>query len=64
MISENGDYLNSEAVDIHVPTQIGSLKNSEFKLASGISSADGVDTVEIESRGSAELVRLRAYLKS
>jgi LPS-assembly protein len=58
MISENGDYLNSEAVDIHVPTQIGSLKNSEFKLASGISSADGVDTVEIESRGSAELVSL------
>jgi LPS-assembly protein len=58
MISENGDYLSSEAIDVHVPTQIGTLKNSQFKLARGISSADGVDTVQIESRGSAELVSL------
>ncbi len=58
MISENGDYLSSDAIDVHVPTQIGTLKNSKFKLARGISSADGIDTVQIESRGSAELVSL------
>jgi len=58
MISENGDYLASDAIDVHVPTQIGTLKNSEFKLARGIIRGDGVDTVQIESRGSAELVSL------
>ena len=58
MISENGDYLSSESIDVHVPTQIGTLKNTQFKLARGITSADGIDTVQIESRGSAELVSL------
>ena len=58
MISETGDYLASDAIDVHVPTQIGTLRNSQFKLAQGISSADGIDTVQIESRGSAELVSL------
>jgi LPS-assembly protein len=58
MISEKGDYLASDAIDVHVPTQIGTLKNSQFKLARAINSADGVDTVQIESRGSAELVSL------
>jgi LPS-assembly protein len=58
MISENGDYLSSEAIDVHVPTQIGKLKKSQFKLARGLTSANGVDTVQIESRGSAELVSL------
>ncbi len=58
MISEAGDYLASESIDVHVPTQIGSLKNTQFKLARGISSADGVDTVQIDSRGSAEVLNL------
>jgi len=58
MISLNGDYLSSDAIDVHVPTQIGTLKNSQFKLARGISRLDGIDTVQIESRGSAELVSL------
>jgi len=58
MISLNGDYLSSDSIDVHVPTQIGTLKNSQFKLARGISSADGIDTVQIESRGSAEIVDL------
>ncbi|MFT6034295.1 MAG: LPS-assembly protein [Arenicella sp.] len=58
MISDGGDYLASESIDIHVPTQIGTLNNSQFKFARGLSSADGVDTVQIESRGSAELVSL------
>jgi len=58
VISQTGDYLSSDAIDVHVPTQIGTLSNSQFKLASGISSADGVDTVQIESRGSADLVSL------
>ena len=58
VISPTGDYLSSDAVDVHVPTQIGTLTNSQFKLASGISSADGIDTVQIESRGSADLVSL------
>jgi len=39
MISLNGDYLSSDSIDVHVPTQIGTLKNSQFKLARGISSA-------------------------
>ncbi len=58
MISEKGDYLASEAIDVHVPTQIGSMKNSSFKLSQGITSADGIDTVQIQSRGSAEQVNL------
>lgn len=58
MISEGGDYLSSESIDVHAPTHIGEMRNTQFKLARGISSADGVDTVQIESRGSAGLVSL------
>ena len=58
MISLNGDYLSSDSIDVHVPTQIGTLTNSQFKLSRGISSEDGIDTVQIESRGSADVINL------
>ena len=58
MISEQGDYLSSDTVDVHVPTQVGSLTNTKFKLSKGLTSAEGVDTVQIESRGSADVVNL------
>ncbi len=58
MISENGDYLTSEAIDVHVPTQIGTLSNSQFKLARSMSRSGDRDVVKVESRGSAELVSL------
>lgn len=58
MISENGDYLSSDEIDVHVPTQIGSMTNAEFKLSEGLKSEDGVDTAFIESRGSADKVHL------
>ncbi len=58
MISENGDYLASESIDVVAPTQIGTLTNTQFKLAKSLSSADGIDTVQIESRGSAGTVNL------
>ena len=58
MISANGDYISSESIDVHVPTQIGTLKNTEFKMSQGITSEAGIDTVKIASRGSAETVEL------
>lgn len=58
MISENGDYLSSQSIDVHVPTQIGSLTDAEFKLAKSLKSSGGIDTVAIESRGSAGVVNL------
>ena len=58
MISDRGDYLSSDAIDVHVPTQIGTLTNSSFKLARSLTRAEGRDTVQIESRGSADLVSL------
>ncbi|RBP50913.1 LPS-assembly protein LptD [Arenicella xantha] len=58
MISENGDYLASDSIDVHVPTQIGSMTNAQFKLSKGLTSKDGVDTAQIESRGTADLVNL------
>lgn len=58
MISANGDYISSESIDVHVPTQIGTLKNTQFKMAEGITSEEGIDTVAIASRGSAETVEL------
>ncbi len=58
MISPAGDYLSRSAIDVHAPTQIGVLNDTQFKLASGITSADGIDTVEIEARGSADKVNL------
>ncbi|NND82737.1 MAG: LPS-assembly protein LptD [Gammaproteobacteria bacterium] len=58
MISADGHYLSSDSIDVHAPTQIGQLKNTEFKLARSISSEDGVDSVEIEARGSADVVNL------
>ena len=58
LISPNGDYLSADLVDVVTSSSIGSLENAQFKLAKGIKSDDGVDTVEIESRGSAEKVFL------
>jgi len=58
MISESGDYLSSQSVDVHAPTQIGRLVDTQFKLSKGLNSADGVDTVYIDSRGSAGVVNL------
>ena len=58
MISEKGDYLASDSIDVFAPTQIGTLKNTQFKLSKGLTSEDGVDTAKIESRGSAEVVNL------
>lgn len=58
MISENGDYLSSQSIDVHAPTQIGRIQGADFKLAKGMTSADGVDTVQIASRGSASTVDL------
>ncbi len=58
LISEKGDYLASDSIDVAAPTQIGRLTNSQFKLAKSLSTADGVDTVKIESRGSADVVNL------
>lgn len=58
MISEKGDYLSSDTIDVHVPTQIGKMTNAQFKLSKGLSAADGVDTVLIESRGTADVVNL------
>lgn len=58
MISEDGDYLASESIDVHVPTQIGRLSEVEFKLSKGLKRADGIDTVEVQSRGSAGVVNL------
>lgn len=58
IVSENGDYIASESIDVHAPTMIGSLHNSEFKLAKSISSDGKTDTVQIESRGAAEVLDL------
>lgn len=58
MISEKGDYLASDSIDVHVPTQIGSMTNSSFKLSQRLTRAEGVDTVQIQSRGSADVVNL------
>jgi LPS-assembly protein len=58
MISANGDYIASQSIDVHVPSQIGTLKDAEFKLAQGITSEAGIDIVQIASRGSAETVEL------
>lgn len=58
LISERGDYLSSDSIDVVASTQIGTLQNTEFKLAKGLKSADGVDTVQIQSRGSADVVNL------
>ena len=58
IVSEDGNYLSSDSIDVHAPTQIGQLINSEFKLASGMTSKDGVDTVQLAARGSAGVVNL------
>ena len=58
VITETGDYIASDSVDVHLPSQIGTLTNSEFKLAQSLESSDGVDTAYIESRGSADVVNL------
>ncbi len=58
MISEKGDYLSSDSIDVHVPTQIGALTNTQFKLSSGLETEGNVDTAFIESRGSADRVNL------
>ncbi len=58
MISPTGDYLSSSAIDVHAPTQIGVLKDTNFKLAQSLSSSGGVDTVVVAARGSADQVNL------
>jgi len=58
VITATGDYLASDSVDMHVPSQIGTVVNGEFKLAQGIDSEDGVDTAYINSRGRADVVNL------
>jgi len=59
LISPNGDYLSAESIDVVTSTSIGSLENANFKLAKKISSDSGIDTVEIDSRGSADKVLLQ-----
>ena len=58
MISANGDYMASESIDVHAPTQIGTLHDTEFKIAKSMSSEGGIDTVQIDSRGTADIVNL------
>ena len=58
VISPNGDYLSADSVDVVTSTSIGSLENAQFKLAKGLTSEGGVDTVQIDSRGSADKVSL------
>lgn len=58
MISDKGDYLSSQSIDVHVPTQIGQLTDAEFKLSKGLTRANGIDTVEIHSRGAAGVLSL------
>ena len=58
MITDRGDYISSQEIDVYAPTQIGSLTNSQFKLAQSIDSDNGIDTVKIESRGSAGEINL------
>ena len=57
-ISDSGDYISADAVDFTTSTSIGTLSESQFKLAKGINSADGIDTVQIDSRGSAKAIHL------
>lgn len=58
IISEEGNYVSSDSIDVHAPTQIGQLINSEFKMASGMTSENGVDTVQLAGRGSAGVLNL------
>ena len=58
MITEEGSYLAAESIDVHIPTQIGSLQNVDFKLAQSLDRKEGIDTVKIASRGSAGVVGL------
>ena len=58
VITDSGDYIASDSVDVHMPSQVGTLRNAEFKLAESLSSEDGVDTAYIASRGTADVVNL------
>ncbi len=58
IISEDGDYISSDSIDVIAPSQIGSLNNSEFKLATSLTSEGGIDTVEIGARGTAGVLNL------
>ncbi len=59
VITDNGDYISSESVDVHLPSQVGTLTNTEFKLAQSLESGDdGIDTAYIEARGRAAVVNL------
>ncbi len=58
VITEAGDYLASDSVDIHIPSQIGTVVNGEFKLAQNLVSEDGVDTAYMSARGRADVVNL------
>ena len=58
IISENGDYISSDSIDVIAPSQIGTLSGTQFKLANGLTREGGIDTVVIGSRGSAETLNL------
>lgn len=58
IITENGDYISSDSIDVIAPSQIGTLNNTEFKLANSLVRADGIDTVNINSRGTADTLNL------
>lgn len=58
VITEDGDYISSDSVDVNMPSQIGTLLNSEFKLAESLESEDGIDTAYIAARGRADVVNL------
>jgi len=58
VISETGDYISSDSIDVIAPSQIGTLTNTEYKLAQSLTREGGVDTVEIASRGGAETINL------
>ena len=58
VITENGDYIASDSVDVHMPSQVGTLLNSEFKMAESLTSEDGIDTAAIAARGKAAVVNL------
>ncbi|MBX2846920.1 MAG: LPS-assembly protein LptD [Acidiferrobacterales bacterium] len=58
IISESGDYISSDSIDVIAPSQIGTLTNTQFKLSGGLTREDGIDTVVVGSRGSAEILNL------
>jgi LPS-assembly protein len=58
VITGNGDYFSAGSVDVFAQTQIGQLNEVDYKLAKSMTSANGVDTVNIAARGTAGTVNL------